>query len=189
MAKLYFRYGAMGSSKTANILMVRYNYLEKGLRPLLVKPMVDTRYGERTVQSRMGLSAECILFHELREMPEKDVQWYDAILVDEAQFLTAEDVDFLADIVDKLSIPVLCYGLKIDFTGHLFEGSRRLLEVAEVIEEVPTVCWCGRRATFNARFDENGRILHEGEQVLMGANEQYTSLCRRHYKEGKLRPN
>lgn len=121
MAKLYFRYGAMGSSKTANILMVRYNYLEKGLRPLLVKP-------------------------------------------------------------------VLCYGLKTDFTGHLFEGSCRLLEVAEVIEEVPTVCWCGRRATFNARFDEQGRMLREGEQVVMGANEQYTSLCRRHYKEGKIRP-
>lgn len=188
MAKLYFRYGAMGSSKTANILMVRYNYLEKGLRPLLVKPMVDTRYGERTVRSRMGLSAECILFHELREMPEKELRQNDAVLVDEAQFLSAEDVDFLTDIVDKLSIPVLCYGLKTDFTGHLFEGSRRLLETAEVIEEVPTVCWCGKRAAFNARFDENGHILRAGEQVVMGANEQYTSLCRKHYKEGKIRP-
>lgn len=188
MAKLYFRYGAMGSSKTANILMVRYNYLEKGLRPLLVKPGIDTRYGERVVRSRMGLSAECILFSELRHMPEKDLKWYDAILVDEVQFLGAEDVDFLTDIVDELGIPVLCYGLKTDFTGHLFEGSRRLLEVAEVIEEVPTVCWCGRRATFNARFDEQGRMLREGEQVVMGANEQYTSLCRRHYKEGKIRP-
>ena len=188
MAKLYFRYGAMGSSKTANILMVRYNYLEKGLRPLLVKPLVDTRYGGRTVKSRMGLSAECILFHELCAMSETDIQWYDSILVDEVQFLTADEVDFLADIVDRFSIPVLCYGLKTDFTGHLFEGSRRLLEIAEVIEEVPTVCWCGKRATFNARFDESGRVLREGEQVVLGANEKYTSLCRRHFREGKIRP-
>ena len=168
--------------------MVQYNYLEKGLHPLLAKPSLDTRYGERTVRSRIGLSAECILFHELREMSEKDLRQNDAVLVDEAQFLSEADVDFLADIVDKLSIPVLCYGLKTDFTGHLFAGSRRLLELADVIEEVPTVCWCGRRAAFNARFDENGRILHEGEQVVMGANEQYTSLCRKHYKEGKIRP-
>ena len=188
MAKLYFRYGAMGSSKTANILMVRYNYLEKGLKPLLVKPALDTRYGERVVRSRMGLEAECILFDELKQMPKRDLQWYDAILVDEAQFLAAQDVDFLADIVDDLMIPVLCYGLKIDFTGHLFEGSRRLVELAEVIEEVPTVCWCGKRASFNARFDANGRILREGEQVVMGANDEYTSLCRRHYKEGRIRP-
>lgn len=188
MAKLYFRYGAMGSSKTANILMVRYNYLEKGLKPLLVKPSIDTRYGDNTVRSRMGLEAPCMLFEELRKMPKAEIGSYTAVLVDEAQFLHAEDVDFLTEIVDELQVPVLCYGLKIDFTGHLFEGSKRLFEVAEVIEEVPTVCWCGHRATFNARFDENGRILHEGEQVVMGANEQYTSLCRRHYKEGKIRP-
>lgn len=188
MAKLYFRYGAMGSSKTANILMVRYNYLEKGLKPLLVKPAIDTRYGDRTVRSRMGLEADCILFDELRAMDEETLRSYTAVLVDEAQFLSAADVDFLADIVDDLQIPVLCYGLRIDFTGHLFDGSKRLMEIAEVIEEVPTVCWCGKRALFNARFDGQGRVLYEGEQVEMGANDRYTSLCRRHYKEGKIHP-
>lgn len=188
MAKLYYRYGAMGSSKTANILMVRYNYLEKGLRPLLVKPSIDTRDGDLTVQSRMGLSAECIVFETLRAMTREELVAYDAILVDEAQFLNTEEVDFLTDIVDELQIPVLCYGLKTDFTGHLFEGSKRLFEVAEVIEEVPTVCWCGHRANFNARFDADGRMLRTGEQVALGANDCYTSLCRRHYKEGRLRP-
>ena len=188
MAKLYFRYGAMGSSKTANILMVRYNYLEKGLKPLLLKPSIDVRDGQNIVKSRMGLDAPCELFEDFRRMSNEEISEYHAILVDEAQFLLAEDVDYLTEIVDELDKPVLCYGLKTDFTGHLFEGSKRLLELADIIEEVPTVCWCGRRAHFNARFDEAGRVLHHGEQVVMGANEQYTSLCRKHYKEGKIRP-
>ena len=188
MAKLYFRYGAMGSSKTANILMVRYNYLEKGLKPLLLKPEVDTRYGEKLVRSRIGLEAECENFDSLKEMSDEEIKAYDAVLVDEAQFLKAEDVDFLTDIVDELAVPVLCYGLRTDFTGHLFEGSRRLFEVAEVIEEVPTVCWCGKRANFNARFDKEGTMLRTGEQVVMGDNDSYTSLCRKHYKMGKIRP-
>ena len=188
MAKLYFRYGAMGSSKTANILMVRYNYLEKGLKPLLLKPEVDTRYGEKLVRSRIGLEAECENFDSLKEMSDEEIKAYDAVLVDEAQFLKAEDVDFLTDIVDELAVPVLCYGLRTDFTGHLFEGSRRHFEVAEVIEEVPTVCWCGKRANFNARFDKEGNMLRTGEQVVMGDNDSYTSLCRKHYKMGKIRP-
>ena len=178
MAKLYFRYGAMGSSKTANILMVRYNYLEKGLKPLLLKPEVDTRYGEKLVRSRIGLEAECENFDSLKEMSDEEIKAYDAVLVDEAQFLKAEDVDFLTDIVDELAVPVLCYGLRTDFTGHLFEGSRRLFEVAEVIEE----------ANFNARFDKEGNMLRTGEQVVMGDNDSYTSLCRKHYKMGKIRP-
>ena len=151
MSKLYFRYGAMGSSKTANALMVRYNYEEKG----------------KTLPDRTDWSG------------------IDAIIVDEAQFLTAEQVERFSDIVDYGGVPVICYGLRTDFSSSLFPGSARLMELADKIEEIPTVCWCGKRAHFNARIAE-GKIVREGEQVYIGANESYISLCRRHFKEGKL---
>jgi thymidine kinase len=193
MAKLYFRYGAMGSSKTANALMVRYNYVEKGQNALLLKPAVENRDGEMVIKSRIGLSSECETVESfLKNVQEnwflkKDGSWknYDCIIIDEANFLSESDVDKLAEIVDTFNIPIICYGLRTDFTGHLFEGSRRLMEIADKIEEVPTVCWCGHRAHFNARVF-NGEIVRHGEQVMMGGNESYVSLCRKHYLSGEI---
>lgn len=196
MAKLYFRYGAMGSSKSANILMVRYNYEERGQYAVLLKPRIDNRDGEYEVCSRIGLSAPAGYVDDFlkeisviwnKENPEymyheKKVA---AVLIDEAQFLSTEEVDKLSDIVDFCNIPVLCYGLRIDFQNHLFPGSKRLMELADVIEEVPTVCWCGKRAQCNTRYAD-GKIVREGEQLMLGSNESYVALCRKHYKEGKL---
>ena len=199
MAKLYFRYGAMGSSKSANILMVRYNYEERGQYAVLLKPRTDNRDGEHEIQSRIGLSAPAEYVDEflkkIAESWDDETSEYtyhgkkvDAILVDEAQFISPEEVDRLSDIVDFYNIPVLCYGLRTDFLNHLFPGSRRLMEIADVIEEVPTVCWCGKRAQCNTRY-ANGKIVREGAQIMLGSNESYVALCRKHYKEGKLWKN
>ena len=196
MAKLYFRYGAMGSSKSANILMVRYNYVERCQYAILLKPRTDDRDGEHKIQSRIGLSAPAEYVDDfLKEISKlwngKETEYLyhgkkvNAILVDEAQFLSPEEVDALSDIVDFYEIPVLCYGLRTDFLNHLFPGSRRLMEIADVIEEVPTVCWCGKRAQCNTRYS-NGKIVREGAQIMLGSNESYVALCRKHYKEGKL---
>jgi len=189
LAKLYFRYGVMGSSKTANALMVRYNYEERGQRALMVKPAIDQRDGERAVFSRIGLTHPCIYFHELAAMPPEEIQSWHCIIVDESQFLSREEVDFLTDVVDSLNVPVICYGLRSDFRGELFPGSQALLAAADIIEEVKTICWCGRKATYNARFDENGTVLKEGAQVVLGANDRYIGLCRRHWKVGDLGPD
>ena len=186
MAKLYFRYGVMGSSKTANALMVRSNYEERGQEALLVKPAVDQRDGARFVASRAGLSAPCIYFSELRAMPPEALKPYACIIVDEAQFLSREEVQYLSYLVDDLNIPVICYGLRADFKGELFPGSQELLASADIIEEIKTICWCGKKAIHNARFDENGVVLKEGAQVVLGANDQYIGLCRKHWKEGNL---
>ena len=196
MAKLYFRYGAMGSSKSANILMVRYNYEERGQYAVLLKPRTDSRDGERKIQSRMGLSASAEYVDEfLKEIStiwKKENTEYryqgkkvDAVLVDEAQFLSEAEIDTLSDLVDFYNIPVICYGLRTDFRNRLFPGSRRLMEIADVIEEVPTVCLCGKRAQCNTRY-ANGEIVREGAQIMLGSNESYVALCRKHYKEGKL---
>lgn len=198
MAKLYYRYGAMGSSKTANALMVQYNYMERGQNAILLKPKLDSRDGDRIIASRIGLKAECGYVEEFlesfdttsfkpqdREKNRISAKKCDAIIVDEAQFLSTEQVDQLSDIVDFLDIPVLCYGLRTDFQGHLFEGAKRLMETADVIEEIQTVCWCGRRASFNARVVD-GKLIKSGEQIMLGGNEAYISLCRKHFKLGML---
>ena len=184
MAKLYFRYGAMGSSKTANAVMVQYNYQERGCRVLMLKPQMENRDGARIVRSRSGLETACRFVEEL---PELDLNGIACIIVDEAHFLTAQQVRMLVDIVDDYNIPVICYGLRTDFRGEFFEGSRELMCWADTIEEIKTICWCGRKATFNARI-QNGRVVKEGEQVLLGGNESYVSLCRRHWKSGDLGP-
>ena len=189
MAKLYFRYGVMGSSKTANALMVRYNYEERGQEALLVKPEIDQRDGAKFVASRMGLSHPCIYFSEMRTMAEAELKKYACVIVDEAQFLSREEVQFLVHIVDDWNIPVICYGLRADFSGQLFSGSQELLATADIIEEVKTICWCGKKATCNARFDKDGKVLREGEQVVLGANDQYIGLCRKHWREGNLGPD
>lgn len=186
MAKLYFRYGAMGSSKTANAIMVQYNYAERGQRVLMVKPKLDNRDGERTVLSRCGLSTECVF---MEEVPDMDLSGYDCVIVDEAQFLTREQVQYLVHIVDDMNIPVIAYGLRTDFQGNFFEGSQWLMAWADTIEEVKTICWCGKKAMFNARFDESGTVLKEGAQVVLGANDKYIGLCRRHWMRGDLGPD
>ena len=184
MAKLYFRYGAMGSSKTANAIMVQYNYHERGQNALMVKPRLDNRDGERIVGSRSGLSAPCIYMEELETV---DLSAYNCIIVDEAQFLRKEQVAQLVQIVDEMNIPVICYGLRADFRGELFEGSTWLMAWADTIEEIKTVCWCGRKATCNARVVD-GKVAREGEQIVLGGNESYVALCRRHWKTGELAP-
>ncbi len=188
MAKLYFRYGAMGSSKTANALMVGYNYYERGKTALLVKPQLDDRDGEGYVASRMGLRQKCDYVEHLVTMTSEEIQKYDCIIVDEAQFCTKDQVEFLVHIVDDLGVPVICYGLRTDFQRNLFPGSMWLLAWADVIEEIKTVCWCGKAATCNARFNEKGEMITQGDQVVLGANDSYIALCRKHHRMGMLKP-
>ena len=189
MAKLYFRYGVMGSSKTANALMVRYNYEERGQDALLVKPAVDQRDGARFVASRAGLSHDCVYFSDLMEMTPQQLKPYACIIVDEAQFLQKADIYYLVHLVDDCNIPVMCYGLRADFKGELFPGSYHLLVMADKLEEVKTICWCGKKAAFNARFDQHGHVVKEGAQVVLGANDKYIGLCRRHWMAGDLGPD
>ena len=188
MAKLYFYYGAMGSSKSANALMAEYNYRERGQKVLLAKTNTDTRDGKNVIRSRIGLERECILLSDICAMSDEEIKEYDAVIVDEIQFAPAKQIDFLAHIVDDLGIPVLCYGLRTDFQLNLFEGSERLLAIADEIKEIKTVCWCGRKATCNARYNKHG-IVRSGAQIMLGANDDYIALCRKHFLEGKLSPD
>ena len=179
MAKLYFKYGAMGSSKSAQALITQFNYEELGMSVWLIKPSVDTRDGANIIKSRIGLerSAQVIT-------PEQDIVKeyakagrHDVIISDEAQFFTPEQIDQLRELVDFEDIPVLCFGLRTDFLTHVFPGSKRLLELADSITEIKTVCACGRKATVNARIDENGRIITHGDQVFLGGNDSYVAMC------------
>lgn len=185
MAKLYFRYGAMSSSKTAQAIMVKYNYGERGQKALLVKPAIDTRDGVRTIRSRSGLTDECVLFSE---MPVEAIRAheYDCVIVDEAQFLSKDEVFLLIDFVDKYNVPVICYGLRTDFRGEFFEGSKWLMAMADTIEEIKTICWCGKKAIMNARLDGRGGVTRVGEQVVLGADDKYIGLCRKHWEEGRI---
>ena len=182
MAKLYYRYGAMGSSKTANAIMVQYNYMERGQKVLMLKPKLENRDGASTVKSRCGLETECRF---VEDITLEDARDYDCIIVDEAQFITKERVQFLVRIVDELNIPVICYGLRTDFQENFFEGSMGLMAWADSIEEVKTICWCGRKAICNARVVD-GKVVKEGDQILLGGSSQYVSLCRKHFHSGDL---
>ena len=182
MAKLYFRYGAMGSSKTANAIMVRHNYLERGQRVLMLKPRLDNRDGETMIASRSGLRCHC---HFIEDLDRFNVRDYDCLIVDEAQFLTRAQVERLVRVVDIDNVPVIAYGLRCDFRNELFEGSQWLLAWADTIEEVKTICWCGKKAVCNARVVD-GKVAREGEQIVLGGSESYVSLCRRHWKDGNL---
>lgn len=186
MAKLYFRYGAMSSSKTAQAIMVKYNYGERGQRALLTKPATDTRDGIHTVRSRCGLQDECVLFDDI-PWDEVRAHGYDCLIVDEAQFLTKEQVMQLVDTVDNMNVPVICYGLRTDFQGNFFEGSHWLMAFADTIEEIKTICWCGKKAIMNARLDGKGGITKVGDQVVLGADDKYIGLCRKHWAEGKIK--
>lgn len=182
MAKLYFKFGAMGCSKTAQALITKFNYEERNMKVLLLKPSIDNRDGINTVKSRIGLKADAIPVKENENIYDAYEKYYsdsNVIIVDECQFLTPGQVDQLADIVIKKDIPVLCFGLSTDFTTRLFPGSKRLFEIAESITEIKSVCTCGAKATVNARLDENGRVVTEGSQVCIGGNDRYVAMCRR----------
>mgnify|MGYP000847091690 FL=1 len=183
MAKLIFRYGAMGSSKTANALMVRYNYYERDKKVMLLKPRCEDRDGAKVIKSRIGLEEPCEFAEDFLENYSGEL--YDCIIVDEVQFLATEIIDRLSDLVDEHNITVICYSLRTDFQRHLFPGAQRLMELADDIEQIRTICWCGKRAHFNARL-LNGEMVTEGEQVQLGGNESYISLCRKHYKQRKI---
>lgn len=179
MAKLYFKYGAMGSSKTANALITKFNYEERGMKVWLIKPSVDVRDGVDVVKSRIGLSASADvmtpdkdLYQEFQSRPDCDV-----IIADECQFFTPKQIDDLRKIVDELDIPVLCYGLRTDFLTKLFPGSLRLFEVADSVTEIKTICGCGKKAIVNARIDGNGTVVTEGGQILIGGNDSYVAMC------------
>ena len=185
--KRYFYYGAMGSSKTANALMTRFSWEDKGKKVALLKPSIDNRDGVDVVKSRAGLMAKALLVYpesKITEVLPEPVETYDNLIVDEAQFLTKAQVDELREIADNGTF-VMCYGLKADFMGNLFEGSRRILELADSLREIVTMCPCGKKAIMNARYSGN-KILYEGEQVLVGGNESYIALCHRCYKKGTI---
>ena len=179
MAKLYFKYGAMGSSKSAQALITKFNYEERDMTVWLIKPGTDTRDGNEIIKSRIGLSQEAEIISPEDDIIEKyhEAGDYDVIIADEAQFLTPEQIDGLRKLVDEKNIPVLCFGLRTDFQTHFFPGSKRLMELADSITEIKTICDCGRKATVNARFDDEGRIITQGDQVVLGGNDRYTAMC------------
>ena len=180
MAKLYFKYGAMGSSKTANALITKFNYEERGMKVWLIKPAIDTRDGESIVKSRIGLFAPCQAIEkeaDIFEIFKSEHTDADVIIADECQFFTEEQVDQLRQIVDEFDRPVLCFGLRTDFMCHLFSGSRRLFEIADSIAEIKTICACGSKATVNARLDSEMNVVTSGNQVMLGGNETYIAMC------------
>ena len=184
MAKLYFKYGAMGSSKTAQALITRFNYMELGMSVWLIKPSVDTRDGADVIKSRIGLEARAqVITPEQNIIDEYQKQpGHDVIIADEAQFFPPAQIDQLRQLVDEEDIPVLCFGLRTDFLTHFFPGAQRLMELADSLTEIKTVCACGRKATVNARIDGSGRIITQGDQVFLGGNDSYVAMCHKCWK-------
>ncbi|MCI5679034.1 MAG: thymidine kinase [Bacteroidales bacterium] len=189
MAKLYFRYGVMGSSKSAQALITKFNYEEQGMRVWLIKPAVDTRYGVDKVYSRIGLEQQADSIEEDMDLyqifRDREREFYDVIIADEAQFLTPAHIEQLRDIVDHYNVPVFCFGLRTDFRTKLFPGSARLFELADSISELKTVCTCGGKAMVNARIDSAGNVITEGEQFLLGGNESYRPMCYKCWKKAQ----
>ena len=182
MAKLYFKFGAMGCSKTAQALITKFNYEERGMKVLLVKPSTDKRDGATTVRSRIGLHAEAIAVPEnqdLYALYKDENSDCNVIIVDECQFLHPDQVDQLSRVVMDFDIPVMCFGLSTDFLTHLFPGSRRLFEIADSIQEIKSVCKCGDKATVNARLDDDGNVVFSGDQLCLGGNERYVAMCKK----------
>ena len=182
MAKLYFKFGAMGCSKTAQALITKFNYEERGMKVLLVKPSTDNRDGAATVRSRIGLQAEAIAVPEDQDiyaLYKDENSDCNVIIVDECQFLHPDQVDQLSRVVMDFDVPVLCFGLSTDFLTHLFPGSRRLFEIADSIQEIKSVCKCGDKATVNARLDDDGNVVFSGDQLCLGGNERYVAMCKK----------
>ena len=190
MAQLYYRYSTMNAGKSIELIKVAYNYEERGKRVLVLTPSVDDRYGVGIIASRIGVTREAIAVNENTNilelfMRENKSSRIDCVLVDECQFLKKHHVQELVEIVDSCDVPVLAYGLKNDFKNELFEGSYYMLVYADKIEEIKTICWCGRKATMVARIVD-GKFVKTGEQIVVGGNDMYISLCRKHYNDGRL---
>ncbi|MCI6857509.1 MAG: thymidine kinase [Bacteroidales bacterium] len=187
--KLYFRYGTMGSAKTALLLTTAYNFEERKMDYVCMKPVIDDREKDSVIRSRIGIERRCCwiypntnMYQMLVEMFESEGRLKEWVLIDESQFLTAEQVDQLAQVVDEYGVNVMCYGLRTDFQTHLFEGSRRLFELADTIDEIKSTCTCGRKTIVNARIDRNGDVILDGEQVEIGGDDKYMAMCRRCYR-------
>lgn len=189
MPSLYFKYAAMNSGKSTQLLQAHYNYIERGMNPVAMTARLDTRSGEGKISARIGITlpahafdAATDIFGFIREM--SSAKKVDALVIDESQFMTEAQVFQCARIVDELNIPVMCYGLKTDFLGKLFPGSEALLRLADNIEEIKTICWCGKKATQTARISPDGAIVRAGAQIAVGGNDMYVSLCRKHFMSG-----
>ncbi|MBQ1689942.1 MAG: thymidine kinase [Firmicutes bacterium] len=193
MAQLYYRYSTMNAGKSIDLIKVAYNYEERGQTVMCLIPAVDDRYGVGVITSRIGVQREATAVGDDTNilelfMKENERQHIDCVLVDECQFLKKHHVQELVEIVDSCNTPVICYGLKNDFRNELFEGSYYMLVYADKIEEIKTICWCGRKATMVARVVD-GKIVKSGDQIVVGGNDLYVSLCRKHYNDGRLGPS
>lgn len=194
MAKLYFNYSAMNAGKTTILLQSSYNYHERGMRTLLIKPAIDTRdTAQPEIVSRIGLSAQADIIGpkdnlETHIRTAHEQEPLDCVLVDEAQFLTEDQVWQLSTVADNMRLPVMCYGLRTDFQGKLFPGSAALLAIADSIKEIKTLCWCGRKAIMTTRVSRAGKAVMRGAQVEIGGNDRYVSLCRKHWAAKKTQP-
>ncbi len=191
--KLYFRYGTMGSAKTALLLTTAYNFEERHMDYMCLKPVIDTREGRNVIKSRIGIERECVwiycntnLYDFVRNLYKKDGRVVDWFLIDEAQFLTEAQVDQLSRVVDDFGSNVICYGLRTDFKSRLFEGSRRLFEIADTIDEIKSTCNCGHKTIVNARIDSEGNIVEEGAQVEIGGNDRYVAVCRKCWRNKRI---
>ena len=191
MAKLYFNYSSMNAGKSTMLLQSNHNYLERGMKPQIYTSDLDNRYGSGEIVSRIGLKAKSNIFNSKTDIYQdiiklKNNTAVDCVLIDEAQFLTEKQVGQLGKIVDELNIPVLAFGIRTDFQGKLFEGSKYLLAWADNLKEIKTVCHCGRKATMVLRVDDEGNIVADGSQIEIGGEERYVSVCRKHFKEKKI---
>ena len=193
VGKLYFKYGTMGSAKTAMLLTQAYNFEERGMQYLCMKPIIDNRDNDNVIRSRIGIERKCSwiypdsdLYSMLKQMFEETLVVKDWVLIDEAQFLSAQQIDQLARIVDDYGVNVVCYGLRTDFQSHAFEGSQRLFELADTIEEIKSTCSCGRKTIINARIDSAGNIVTDGNQVEIGGDDKYVALCRRCWRNRRI---
>jgi thymidine kinase len=192
MASLYFKYAAMNSGKSTQLLQVHYNYLERGMNPVAMTAQLDNRFGEGKITARIGLDLPAHTFSKTLDIfdfihsldAEKKV---DAVVIDEAQFLSEEQVFQCARIVDEMDVPVMCYGLKTDFLGKFFPGSEALMRLADNLEEIKTICWCGKKATQTARIGGDGKMVRAGAQIAIGGNDMYVSLCRKHFMNGEAK--
>ena len=191
MAKLYFNYSSMNAGKSTMLLQANHNYLERGMNPVIYTSNLDSRFGKGEIVSRIGLKSKSNTFDIKTDIYDdvlsfKENNLIDCVLIDEAQFLTKNQVDQLGRIVDELDIPVLAFGIRTDFQGNLFEGSKYLLAWADNLKEIKTVCHCGRKATMVLRVDDEGSIVSDGSQIEIGGEERYVSVCRKHFKEKKI---
>ncbi len=191
MTSLYFKYSAMNSGKSTQLLQALYNYKERGMNAIAITAGIDDRFGAGKITARIGLASDAYIFNhdiDIFEMIEERLkaEKINVVMIDEAQFMSARHVFQAARIVDELNIPVLAYGLKTDFLGHLFEGSEALLRLADNIEEIKSICWCGKKATQTARVNESGQMVTSGQQISIGGNDKYTTLCRKHHMQRKL---